>query len=89
MGSYTQISLFVNSVDIQIETKHSGLGELSERINNDERAQQFYEVNNILTEIFRSEIIECNFKRARSLLSNLLIKPQFDTIKKLYGQFRV
>ena len=74
VGQYTKLAMFINSTGIDIETKHSGYAELSEKINNDKRAKEVYEFVNEIAKIYRNEIVEEQFDSARTKLNNLRMK---------------
>jgi len=74
VGHYTKLAMFINSTGTDIETKHSGYAELSEKINNDKRAKKSYEYINTIARIYRDEIVEGQFDSARIKLNNLHMK---------------
>ena len=77
VGQYTKIAMLLNSAGVQVESKHEGYGELSEKINNDERCKIYYEFLKAITSIYRVEIIEEQFESARKELNNLLMRDEF------------
>lgn len=85
VGQYTQIAMFLNSAGVQVAFKHSGFGELSEKINRDKRAQASYAVDKEIAMIYRERITSDEFENTKSMLDRLLLKEEFEINLKMLG----
>ena len=77
--------MFLNSAGVQVAFKHSGFGELSEKINKDKRAQAYFAVDKEVAMIYRNYIVNGQFEIAKKKLDELLLKEEFETSLKILG----
>ena len=85
VGRYTKLAMFLNTAGVQVAFTHSGFGELSEKINRDIRAKEIYEIDKEVAKIYRDEIVNGHFERAKEMLDKLTMKDEYEVIMKMYS----